>query len=180
MVDAALRLTRRDGLDGLTMRALSAELEVSPMAVYHYVAGKDELVQLVVDHVAGRVTQLRLDGDGWEQPLRHHLISLWEELERYPGLGAHVIDRPLLGAGPAAIDAGVAFFEAAGFAPAEARLAWSFALTYLHGRLSVDARLRGRADAPRARGLKASDYVAYGVDAVVAGIRARQLRPRDV
>ena len=49
-VDAALGLIRTQGLAGLTMRAVASELGVTPMAVYYYIADKDELVRLVLAH----------------------------------------------------------------------------------------------------------------------------------
>ncbi|MWA04551.1 response regulator [Actinomadura sp. LD22] len=47
-----LEITRRDGLDALTIRALAADLGVSRMALYRHVSGKDELVALVMDAIA--------------------------------------------------------------------------------------------------------------------------------
>lgn len=47
IVEAALRVVRADGVDKLSMRLLSRELGVSPMAPYYYVADKRELLDLV-------------------------------------------------------------------------------------------------------------------------------------
>ena len=52
-------------------------------------------------------------------------------------------------------------------------MAWSFALTYIHGRLSVDARLGLDKRTDRAQRLRAKEYVSYGVDAVIDGLRTR-------
>ncbi|MGD9797479.1 MAG: hypothetical protein AB7V15_05150, partial [Acidimicrobiia bacterium] len=63
-----------------------------------------------------------------------------------------------------------------------AMLAWSFTETYLHGRLSVDARLHGHDASDRPGGtdhlefgveLRARDYVEYAVDTLIEGLRAR-------
>jgi AcrR family transcriptional regulator len=45
--DAATRLFAEHGYDGVTMRALAAELGCSPMTPYRYLAGKEELFALV-------------------------------------------------------------------------------------------------------------------------------------
>jgi AcrR family transcriptional regulator len=173
IVEAALRVTQRDGLGGLTMRAAAAELGVAPLAIYYHVKDKDLLVELVVAAVSSRQVPLRLDPDGWEASLRRHLLSVWEELARYPGLGSHMVNLPMLGTTPRSIADGVRFFEDAGFPPVTARLAWSFALTYIHGRLSVDARLHGHATPDvKIEGLRSHHYVEFGVEAVVAGLRA--------
>jgi AcrR family transcriptional regulator len=49
IVEKALRLARRVGLNGLSMRLLGDELGVWPMAVYHHVPNKEALVSLVAD-----------------------------------------------------------------------------------------------------------------------------------
>jgi AcrR family transcriptional regulator len=47
LVAAATTLFARHGFDAVTMRAVAAELGVSAMTPYRYVAGKDQLVALV-------------------------------------------------------------------------------------------------------------------------------------
>jgi AcrR family transcriptional regulator len=172
IVGAALEMAERDGLDRLTMRGLAAQLGVTPMAIYYHVPDKEVLIDLVVDEVHKRQVPLVLTDEGWEACLRRRLIAQWEQLVRYPGLGSHLSNQPGMGASQQSIDAGVAFFEAAGFSNRSARLAWSFAITYLHGRLNVDARLRGGGGSGRVAGIRAKDYVTFGVEAVIAGIKA--------
>lgn len=53
ILDAAERVAA-GGLDGLTIRAVAAELGASPMALYRYFATKDELVDALLDRVLGR------------------------------------------------------------------------------------------------------------------------------
>lgn len=52
---AALAVMDRDGLDGLSMRAVATELGISPMALYRYVPGREELEALVVELVLSGV-----------------------------------------------------------------------------------------------------------------------------
>ncbi|MFG1989620.1 TetR/AcrR family transcriptional regulator [Actinoplanes sp. NPDC048988] len=49
LAEAALAVIDRDGLAGLTMRAVATELAMSTMALYRYVADRDELELLVAD-----------------------------------------------------------------------------------------------------------------------------------
>jgi TetR/AcrR family tetracycline transcriptional repressor len=177
IVVAALDILRESGLDGLTMRAVAARLGVTPMAVYHYVDDKEDLLRLAVARVSEAWGPLELRDGDWEETLRQHLLSLWRELTRYPGLGTYMIGQPSLGVTPESMAIGIRFFEDAGFTPQLARLAWSFAMTYVHGRISVDARLSHRPDAPRMDRLRAADFAAFGVDAVIAGLRS--LRESD-
>jgi TetR/AcrR family tetracycline transcriptional repressor len=49
VLEAALELIDRDGLDALTMRRLAAELDVDPMTVHHHAKGKDALLEGVAE-----------------------------------------------------------------------------------------------------------------------------------
>jgi AcrR family transcriptional regulator len=173
IVDESVRIVRSQGVAGLTMRSVAAGLGVTPMAIYYYVTDKDDLVRLVVGRVSDSFGRLRVDPDrSWQEVLRTYMFDIWQIFRRYPGLSSHLIDQPALGVTPDRLAAGIAFFEAAGFPPTEARLAWSFTTTYVQGRISVDARLAGSADASQPERLKARDYVAFGVDATIAGLEA--------
>lgn len=178
VVQTALRLTAEQGLGAFSMRAMARELRVTPMALYHHVSDKQELLDLVASEVAARWTPLRPGEEPWEEALRQHLLSMWEELSRHPGLGAHLAGQPTFGLTEAGMEAGIEFFVAADFSTRTARLAWAFALTYVHGRLDVDAHLSRPGRSGRPDHLRARDFVAFGVDAVVHGIRC--LRDAEV
>jgi len=66
IVDAALRLIRRDGYDATTMRAIAAEADVSLGSAYYYFSSKEHLVQafydqLQVEHAERASAQLAAD-----------------------------------------------------------------------------------------------------------------------
>jgi TetR/AcrR family tetracycline transcriptional repressor len=176
VVEAALALTRTVGVGGLTMRKLAASLGVSPMAAYHYVADKDDLLRLVTEEVTARFPRLEPGEEPWDDVLRRHLLLAWETFRQYPGLHLHLADRPGIGVTRAGLDRGVEFFRRAGFGPAEAVLAWSLAETYLLGRMNVDSRLHDSPDGLRTGALRARDYVEFGVDTLIDGLRARLAR----
>jgi AcrR family transcriptional regulator len=171
IVEESLNLVRRLGVGGLTMRAVAAELGVTPMAVYYYIADKEDLLRLVVDRVCATTGVLhRRPEETWQESLRKYLVSMWENSRKYPGVSSQMINMPGLGLTQERLEAGLAFFESVGFPPAQAQLSYSFAITYLHGRLSVDAHLSHRADAPHLDGAKAADYVRFGVEAVIKAL----------
>ena len=171
ILDEALERHAGQGVSGLTMRAVAAELGVTPMAVYYYVADKGELLRLVVDRVNASIGLLHTKPDEeWRESASGLSVKTWESTSRYPGLSAHISNLPDLGVSPERREAGLAFFDRVGFAPAEARLAGSFALTYIHGRLSVDAHLSHRPDTSHADLLKAREYVDFGVEAIIRGL----------
>lgn len=65
IVAAALTYIDQAGLPGLTMRRLGAQLGVEAMALYHYVPGKEDLLDAVVEAI---VAQLDEDADVLVQP----------------------------------------------------------------------------------------------------------------
>src|SRR3954453_9232328 len=55
VLDTAIRLLDREGVEALTMRRLASELGVSAMAPYRHVGSKDELLMVLVDRLAARL-----------------------------------------------------------------------------------------------------------------------------
>lgn len=51
----ALELLDADGARALTMRALAKGLSVTPMALYHHVGHRDELIGALIEHVFGDI-----------------------------------------------------------------------------------------------------------------------------
>lgn len=66
---AAVAIADTEGLDAVTMRRLAADLGVAPMAAYRYVSGKDELLELMVDHIYGELA-LPEKAKDWREVLR--------------------------------------------------------------------------------------------------------------
>jgi len=81
VLSSALELIDRSGLDALTIRGLATNLGVRPMAIYHYVASKDELLDALVDFVFDEVYAPRA-GD-WRSELVLRSTSLREALARH-------------------------------------------------------------------------------------------------
>jgi AcrR family transcriptional regulator len=65
IIDAAVTFIDEQGLPGLTMRRLGQVLGVEAMALYRYVAGKEELLDAVVERL---VLRMRTDEDVLERP----------------------------------------------------------------------------------------------------------------
>ncbi|MGO8860321.1 MAG: TetR/AcrR family transcriptional regulator [Acidimicrobiales bacterium] len=172
IVDEAIGIVADEGLSALTMRAVAARLGVTPMAAYYYVADKEELMSLMSERISSMSGSLNLEsGEDWEVTLKLYLLKLWENSTKYPGLGSYLINQPDLGVTSDRFKSEVRFFEEIGFTPKRAGLAWSFAMTYIHGRISVDAHLAHQPAAPRQTGLRARDYVEFGINSVVTALR---------
>lgn len=78
IVDAAIRVLARAGVEGLTMRGLAAELDVSTGTITHWFATKDDVLAATLDVVAERVGD-RLDAalEGVDDP-RDTLLAIGE------------------------------------------------------------------------------------------------------
>jgi AcrR family transcriptional regulator len=80
---AAVELADREGVEGLSMRRLSAELGVVPMALYKHVANKDELLDGMIDVVVAEIDPPRTDTD-WKTAVRERILSARRALLRHP------------------------------------------------------------------------------------------------
>ncbi|MFI6824408.1 TetR/AcrR family transcriptional regulator [Micromonospora sp. NPDC050187] len=95
IVDAAVTLLDRHGIDGLTMRRLAQLLDVTPTALYWHVKTKDDVLDLALDHVFGDVP-LSEATDDWRGDARA-LIRNWRAvMVRHPWAPG-LIGRPMLG-----------------------------------------------------------------------------------
>ena len=185
IVRAGLRLVNEKGLSALTMRALAAELEVSPMALYNHVRDKEELVDLMVDLMLGEVDCCAGTGD-WAGDLRAVVFSYHQALSAHPRLARIYSSRVCLGPhGLALIERTLALLLAGGFAPPAAADAFFALYTYtvgFHQMGDIDA-LEYSALPPdqipsivalsrHLRGVRRSGGFEYGLDTLLAGMRA--------
>ena len=88
IVEAALELTRVNGLDGLTMNALATRLGVGVMTIYSYYRGRDELLDAMADRAAAELYDNHRDSidQPWDVELRAHYRALRESLRSHPSL----------------------------------------------------------------------------------------------
>jgi AcrR family transcriptional regulator len=70
IVETALALLDRDGLDALSMRRVAAELNTGAAALYRHVANKDELLDLLFDRVIGEFEVPPPDPAAWTEQLK--------------------------------------------------------------------------------------------------------------
>jgi AcrR family transcriptional regulator len=79
VVDAAVALADAEGLDAVTMRALAGKLGIAPMALYTYVPGRAELLDLMLDAVYAGMARRKPKGRDWRSRLEavahdHHAL----------------------------------------------------------------------------------------------------------
>ncbi len=83
VLEAAIALAARDGIDSLTMRKLADELGAGAMSLYHYVPNKDQLLDGMVDIVFSEIELPSTDVD-WKTAMRKRALSTREALARHP------------------------------------------------------------------------------------------------
>lgn len=89
-MDAALEIAQTDIAD-LTMRSVSDRLQVSVGALYKHIAGREELITLVVEKILSQAPPMSADAaDGW-LALRAQVLGLSALVDQYPGLDEIVI-----------------------------------------------------------------------------------------
>ena len=85
VVDRALALADREGLEALTIRRLATELGVTPMALYWHFRGKDELLEGLAERVWSEIDIAAVDRTApWADQLRGLLVSLLTVLRAHP------------------------------------------------------------------------------------------------
>ncbi|WP_051159281.1 TetR/AcrR family transcriptional regulator [Agromyces subbeticus] len=96
MVDAAIALADRGGLEAISMRRVGEQLEVEAMALYRHVSNKEELVDSMVERVAARFSVPRTD-EGWKDDLRTSGIAAYAVLKEHPWASAPLASRARVG-----------------------------------------------------------------------------------
>jgi AcrR family transcriptional regulator len=88
IVDAALAITKAEGLDAVTMRRVAAELDTGAASLYVYLKNRDELLRAMVDRALGATPLVEPDPEHWRQQVHDLLRNFLETLEAYPGMAA--------------------------------------------------------------------------------------------
>ena len=83
IVDTAIALADRDGLDALSMRRLAGELGVDPMSLYHHVRDKEALLDAIGDALVASAERPEPTGD-WGDRLRALILAMRATLLRHP------------------------------------------------------------------------------------------------
>jgi AcrR family transcriptional regulator len=92
ILDAAVELADRDGIDALSMRKLAVQLGVDPMSLYNHVRDKDDLLDGIVDVVIGEI-EPSTDGTDWKSSLRATILAARRTLLRHPWAPAVIASR---------------------------------------------------------------------------------------
>jgi TetR/AcrR family tetracycline transcriptional repressor len=187
IVDAALSIIRKEGLEALSMRRLSRELGRSAMAAYWYVDDKQQLLNLVAKKMLAEVPLPDPESGTWDTRLRDVVGAIDAKLREHPGIAEILLQRMLFS--DRRLMSGIFdILLSAGFADEEIFLSYAMIHTYLFGRYQVvlhadelpdrDAAPEDIEDTvakliPHLDRLRGRDFFSFGVDTIIAGMHSR-------
>lgn len=130
---AAIRMADESGIESLSMRKLAQELGVQAMSLYNHVANKDDILDGIVDIVAGEIEVPDLGVD-WKTAMRRRATSAHEVLVRHPWATMAIMSR--VNVGPAMlryVDATLGCLCEAGFSLEMADRVWNAIDSHIYG-----------------------------------------------
>ncbi|WP_405068156.1 TetR/AcrR family transcriptional regulator [Kribbella sp. NBC_01510] len=133
VLNAAVGVADAGGLGALTIRSLAQELGAKPMSVYYHVAGKEAILDGIVDVVFGEI-DLPSPGGDWRSELRRRAASARQVLRRHRWAIGLMESRTA--PGPATLrhhDAVLATLRAAGFSLEMTAHAYALIDSYTYG-----------------------------------------------
>lgn len=133
VLQGALVLADRGGIDSLSMRRLGQELGVEAMSLYNHVADKGDIVDGIVDLVFSEIA-VPSGGADWKTAMRLRAISVREVLLRHPWASSLMQSRT--SPGPATLrhhDCVIGCLRGAGFTVHLAAHAFSVIDSFIYG-----------------------------------------------
>ncbi|MBQ1093641.1 TetR/AcrR family transcriptional regulator [Streptomyces sp. B93] len=133
VIRTAMAVADEKGSAALTMRAIAAPLGVEAMSLYHHVAGREDILDGMVDAVFGEIELPPRDMD-WKSAMRQRANSARAALRRHPWAVGLMDSRTR--PGPATLrhhDAVLGALRGAGFSVPMAAHAISLIDSYLYG-----------------------------------------------
>jgi AcrR family transcriptional regulator len=101
---AAIAVADAEGIEAVSMRRVAAELGLGTMSLYHYLGGKDELLDLMSDGImAGQIVDDAELQRGWRAGLTAIARATHANLHRHPWMGSALRTRAGTTPGPNAI-----------------------------------------------------------------------------
>ncbi|WP_399101998.1 TetR/AcrR family transcriptional regulator [Streptomyces sp. 11x1] len=133
VIRTAVTVADEKGSAALTMRAIAEPLGVEAMSLYHHVAGREDILDGMVDAVFDEIELPPGDTD-WKSAMRHRAASTRAVLRRHPWAIGLMDSRSR--PGPATLrhhDAVIGVLRAGGFSVPMAAHAFSLIDSYLYG-----------------------------------------------
>jgi AcrR family transcriptional regulator len=133
IIDAAIEIADRYGLEAVTMRRLGQGLGVEAMSLYKHVSDKDDVLAAMADRVAAEF-QLPTPEADWRAAIRSSALAAYAVLLAHPWAG--VLLESNLNPGPARLtylDAVIGVLRGAGFSMVDVAHAFGALDSHLYG-----------------------------------------------
>jgi AcrR family transcriptional regulator len=95
-LDAALRYVDTHGLAALSMHKLGADLGVKGMSLYNHVAGKDDVLDGVVELLWAEIEAAAPATGDWRAGYRAFGHALWDVISGHPKAGPLITSRQIM------------------------------------------------------------------------------------
>jgi AcrR family transcriptional regulator len=99
IVDAAFRIVDAGGLDAVSMRSVADALGTGPASLYAHVSGKEELLSLLIERLAGEMRLPEPDPERWQEQVKELVRELHSVLLAHRDLARASLGSTPLGEG---------------------------------------------------------------------------------
>lgn len=133
IIDEAIRMADKDGLDKVSMRKLADNLDVEAMSLYHHIKNKADLIAEMVDAVVPSIAPLD-QCDDWKDAISKRADIMRSTLVAHPWAAHEFVSG--LNVGPNMlkyVDTTIGYLLAAGFSYKMADYAWHTIDSYIYG-----------------------------------------------
>ncbi len=139
ILEAAVELVDRHGLEALSMRALAEELGVGTMSLYHHVPNKEALLAGMNEVLVAEIEDPGGDGP-WTDRALAMARSFREVGRRHPRCVPLLVSRPFSSEGSLRpCEVALALLAEGGFDPERAMLAFRTVVAYVLGFLTMES-----------------------------------------
>jgi AcrR family transcriptional regulator len=167
VVAAAVRVAERGGIRSVTVRTLATELGLSTTAMYRYVDGKTELLNLVAEAILATV---ELPGSGpWQQRIRVFATSARRAMLRIDGIAEVLQTQPAKGAAQQVDALMQELIVDAGVPPSRRESARLLLMIFVLGSVSFEQAVDGL---PHQLTASPDERFEQGLDVLIAGLEA--------
>lgn len=119
IVAAALEILDTEGLDGISMRRVADRLDTGPASLYQHVSNKEDLLEQLLDHIAGEIELPEPDPGDWQGALKALLRSIRATLSAHRDIAYVTLGRIPTGANTLRISERMLAIMSAGGVPAQ-------------------------------------------------------------
>jgi AcrR family transcriptional regulator len=117
---AAVAVADADGIDAVSMQRVAGDLSFTKMSLYRHVAGKADLIAVMIEHAVGTPPDLDRVKGGWRPRLERWARGLWASWDDHPWLPGVTVGGRVMGPNETGwVEAAVAALEGTPLSPSE-------------------------------------------------------------